>query len=102
MTPLIHMSDLTKVTLAAVGWEIMNHLSYSSGLVPSDIHLFGPMKVHPGGQKFQTNDQLEHSVFNWLQSQDKTFYAAGIVSFPGQWTKYVNVKGECRKGFKIW
>jgi hypothetical protein len=36
------------------------------------------MKTHLGGQKFQSNNELKHSVQNWLHSQDKTFYAAGI------------------------
>jgi hypothetical protein len=40
-----------------------------------------------GGQKFQTDDELDHGVLNWLCKQDKTFYAAGISNFPEQWKK---------------
>jgi hypothetical protein len=80
-----------KVTL---GWEIMNHPLYSPNLVPSDFHLFGPMKVHLGGTNFQNDDELKHGVLNWLCSQDKTFYAAGISNLPGRWKKCVAVKGE--------
>jgi hypothetical protein len=36
------------------------------------------MKVHLEGQKFQTDGELKRGVLNWLRSQDKTFYAAGI------------------------
>jgi histone-lysine N-methyltransferase SETMAR len=49
-----HTKKLTKVTLATIGWEIMKHPPCSSDLAPSDFHLFGPMKVHLGGQKFET------------------------------------------------
>jgi histone-lysine N-methyltransferase SETMAR len=35
-----HMPNLMKVTLAAVGWEIMNHPPYRPDVVPSDFHLF--------------------------------------------------------------
>jgi hypothetical protein len=77
-----HMANLTKGTLAAVGWEIMNHLLYSHDLAPSDFHLFGPKKVHLG-QKFQTDEELRCVVLNWLHSQDKTFSAAGISNLPG-------------------
>jgi hypothetical protein len=60
------MADLTKVTLATVGWEIMNYPPHSPNMAPSDFNLFAPMKVHLGGQKFQTDDELKHGVLNWL------------------------------------
>jgi hypothetical protein len=47
----IHTTNLMKATLATMGWEIMNHLPYSPGLAPSDIHSLGPIKVQLGGQK---------------------------------------------------
>jgi hypothetical protein len=59
-----HMADLTRATLAALGWEIMNHFPYGPDLAPSDFHLFGAMKVHLGGQKFQTDYELKHGVLN--------------------------------------
>jgi histone-lysine N-methyltransferase SETMAR len=50
-------ANVMKVTLVAVGWEIMNHPSYSPDLSPSDFYLFGPMKMHLGVQKFRTDEQ---------------------------------------------
>jgi hypothetical protein len=61
----------------------MNHTPYNPDLPPSDFHLFGSMKVHPGRQKFRTDDELKCSVMNWLCSQDTTCYAAGISNLPG-------------------
>jgi hypothetical protein len=55
-----------KATLTTMGWEIMNHPPYSLDLVLSSFHLFGPMKVHLGGHKFQTEDELKHIILNWL------------------------------------
>jgi hypothetical protein len=40
----------------------MNYPSYSPDLALSDFHLFGPVKVHQGGQKFHTNDEFMCSV----------------------------------------
>jgi hypothetical protein len=77
-----HMSNLMNVTVAAMGSEIMNHPSYRSDLVPSDLRLLGPMQVHLGGQKFQTVDELKCNALNWLCSRDETIYAAGISSMP--------------------
>jgi hypothetical protein len=81
------MASLIKATLATMGWEIMNRPSYGPDLAPNDIHLFGPMKVHPGGQRFRTVDEHKHSVLNWLHNQDKTFYVAGFIILPGRWKK---------------
>jgi hypothetical protein len=52
------------------------------------------MKVHPGGEKYQTDDGLRCGVLNWLPNQDTAFYAAGISDLPGRWRKCVSVKGE--------
>jgi histone-lysine N-methyltransferase SETMAR len=73
-----------EATLATMGWEIMNHPPYSPELAPSYFHLFGPIKVHLGGQKFQNDDGLKHSVLNLQGSQDETFHAVGIRNLPGQ------------------
>jgi hypothetical protein len=71
-------SDLMKAALATVFWEIMNCLPCS----PRDLNFFGSMKVHLGGQNFQTDDK--HSVLNWLHSLDKTFCAVDVSNLPGQ------------------
>jgi hypothetical protein len=71
----------------AVSWETTNQPPYSPDLTTSDFHLFGPLKLYPGGQKFQSDDELKCSVWNWLCSQDKTLYSAGVSSLPGQWKK---------------
>jgi hypothetical protein len=55
---------LTKATLTTMDREVMNHPSYSPDLVPSDVHLFGPLKVRLGGQIFQTDDELKCGVLN--------------------------------------
>jgi hypothetical protein len=59
-----HIADLTKVTLATVGWEIINHPLCTPDLAPSDFDLFGLVKVDLGGQKCQTADEVRHSVLN--------------------------------------
>jgi hypothetical protein len=60
-----HTANLTKETLATAGWKITNHSPYSPDLAPSDFHLFGPLKLHPG-QKFQTDDVLICCVLKWF------------------------------------
>jgi hypothetical protein len=57
---------------------------YSHDLVPGDFHLSGPLKMHLGGQKLLTDDELKGSIDNWLYIQDKTLYTADISNLPGQ------------------
>jgi hypothetical protein len=52
------------------------------------------MNMHLGRQKCQTYNQLKYCVLNWLHSQDKPFYIAGMHNLPWQWEKCINVKGE--------
>jgi hypothetical protein len=67
----------------------MNHPPYNPDLSPSDFHLFGLMKVHPGRQKFHIQMQCPELA---LQS-GYNHYAAGISYLPG-WKKCVSVKGN--------
>lgn len=60
------LANLTRMTFATLGWEILNHPPYCSYLVPSDDHLIGPIKEHLGGQKFKADDKLKYIVLNWL------------------------------------
>jgi hypothetical protein len=48
-----HMANFMKTTLATMRREIKNRHPYSTELALSDLNLFGPMKVHLGGKKFQ-------------------------------------------------
>jgi hypothetical protein len=67
------------------------HPPYCPYLAPGDFHLSGPMKVHLGGQKFQSDDELNRGVLYWLRSQYKTFHTAGLSNFLVHWRRIVLV-----------
>jgi histone-lysine N-methyltransferase SETMAR len=73
-----HTANLMKATRATMGWEIKYHPPYSLDLAPSDFNLFGPVKVHLGGQKFQTDYELKSGVSWTHYCQIETFHIAGI------------------------
>lgn len=81
--------------MAKIGWEIMKHPPCSSDLVPSDFHLFRPMKVHlgGGGQKFVIGDELKHGVLNWLHSEGKILYVLESATCQGDGESF-KVVGE--------
>jgi hypothetical protein len=52
------------------------------------------MKVHLGGQTFQTDDELQYRFLYWVYMQDKIVYIAGISNLPAQCKECVTLKGE--------
>jgi hypothetical protein len=60
------------------------------------------MKMHLGGQTFQTDDEIKGGVLHCLHSEDKSLYAAGISNLPGQWKTCVSVEGKSWKAVRVW
>ena len=44
-----HSANQTTVMLRSFKWEVLQHPPYSTDLIPSDFHLFGPLKQHLSG-----------------------------------------------------
>jgi hypothetical protein len=51
-------------------------------LLPSECHLFGPLKEHPGGKIFRSNEEVTQAVQEWLYRQPKDFFLSGIHKLP--------------------
>ncbi|KAG8227069.1 hypothetical protein J437_LFUL008508 [Ladona fulva] len=75
-------------------WERLEHPPYSPDLAPNDFHLFGPLKNHLGGQRFEDDDAVVQEVTRWLRQQPKDFFAAGYGGLVKRWDKCLNVQGE--------
>lgn len=88
-----HTAALTQEKLNQLHWETLEHPPYSPDLSPCDFHLFGPLKEALGGQHFESNDDVEEFVRNWLKTRPETFYLEGIQKLPTRWEKCVNVEG---------
>jgi len=58
--------------------------------------LFGPLKEKLRGKKLNGND-VKENVLNWLQHQDKAFFAAGINKLIKRWDKCINVEDYVEK-----
>ena len=89
-----HTANVTSSTITKLGWEVLVHPPYSPDLAPSDYHLFGPLKDHLGGMKFDTNDDVKNAVQNWLHIMPETFFSAGIRALPTRWKKCIEVQGD--------
>ncbi|GFN90576.1 transposase [Plakobranchus ocellatus] len=73
-----HTAKRTKEWLERYRWDIIPHPAHSPDLAPSDFHLFGPLKRHLGGNKFEDEDGLIGEVRDWFSKLDANFFTQGI------------------------
>jgi histone-lysine N-methyltransferase SETMAR len=65
-------------TLKQLKWE-----AYSPDLVPSDFHLFRPLKEAVRGRQFSCDDDVKAAVHQWLHAQPNTIFCDGIKQLVG-------------------
>ena len=70
------------------GWEVIAHPSYS----PNDFHLFPKLKEHLGGQRFETDKELQVSKF--LNGLAAEFFEAGMQKWITRQKKCVDKNGD--------
>ncbi len=79
--------------LRSFNWTVFNH-PYFSNLAPSNYHLFPQLKKHLGGQKFNSDDEIQAEMQTFLSSQDPQFYATGIEKLVVRYEKCLNNLGD--------
>ncbi|GFO19061.1 histone-lysine N-methyltransferase SETMAR [Plakobranchus ocellatus] len=70
----LHTAKRTKDWLERYRWDIIPHPAHSPDLALSDYHLFGPLKCHLGGKKFEDEDELIGEVRDWFSKLDANFF----------------------------
>ena len=55
-----HVSRVTPAKRAK--WEQLDHQLYSPNMSPCDFNVFGSLKKHLKGQRFNSNDELKYAV----------------------------------------
>jgi hypothetical protein len=66
-------------------------LPHSPDLASSDFHLFGKLKGHLSGKRFDSDHEVENETRNWLTNLDANFYADAILKLVSRWDKYLNL-----------
>jgi len=93
-----HTAAHTVDTLRDLKFEVLKHPPYSPDLVPSDSHLFGPMKEHLRGHKFADDDEVMEAVQSWLKATPKSFFSRGHPQACGEVDQVCyGAGGPCRK-----
>lgn len=68
------MADL----LTSFGWDVLNHLSNSSGLAPSDFFLFSRLKVHLSKKRISSDLEIKEAVYEWSRDLATDDFYKGI------------------------
>lgn len=66
-----HTARLTKESIQELWWEFLQHLPCRYNFIPSDLHLFGPLKQHHGGRCFHDDEAVENEVHRWSRQQTR-------------------------------
>jgi histone-lysine N-methyltransferase SETMAR len=56
----------TREAITKLQWTVLPHPPYSPDLVPSDYHLFSPLKDAIRGKKFEDDEEVISEVKRWL------------------------------------
>ncbi|GFO47303.1 histone-lysine N-methyltransferase SETMAR [Plakobranchus ocellatus] len=75
-----HTAKCTKEWPECYRWDIISPPAHSPDLAPSDFHLFGPLKCHLVGKKFEDEDELIGEVSDWFSKLDANFFTQDIYS----------------------
>jgi transposase len=89
-----HTARLILQTVQKYGWELLTHRPYSPDLVPSDYHLFGPLKDHLRGHHYETDEAVQETVRSWLRGAGTDLYLRGIFKILQRWQKCIDRDGD--------
>ena len=81
--------------LQQFGWEYLEHPPYSPDVAPSDILLFGPLKKHLGGYRFQNVVEVQATVLQWFHLQSPEFCSEGTHPLITCCDRCLNLQGNC-------
>lgn len=89
-----HVAKQVKNYLEYLGWEVLPHPPYSPDIAPSDYHLFRSMQNDLAGHRFQTTEEIENWLDDWIGKKDKHFFWNGIHNLRDRWAKVVASDGQ--------
>ena len=95
-----HTSLKTVEHIVKLGSTVLPHPPYSPDLVPSAIHLFGPMKDGLRGQHFPNNVVIE-AVKQRTNSAGADFYECGMQALVHCWRKCIAIGDDYVQKFAL-
>ncbi|GFO18735.1 histone-lysine N-methyltransferase SETMAR [Plakobranchus ocellatus] len=106
-----HRAKRTKEWLERYTLDIIPHPAHSRDLAPSDFHLFGPLKGHLGGKKFEDEDEI---IGEDLKDSSESIGSCSTISvedtqpkiqwkdlLKAAWTTFIGFKGSACPDFEM-
>ncbi|GFY54924.1 histone-lysine N-methyltransferase SETMAR [Trichonephila inaurata madagascariensis] len=88
------VSGVAHVEQAKFKWEQLDHPPYSLDMSPCDFHVFGHLKKHLKGKRFNSDDELKDVVKDWVSSRSQEFWEQGIIRLVNQWVPCAQAYGK--------
>lgn len=89
-----HVAITVKNYPETLKWEVLPHPPYSPDLAPSDYWLFRRMQNDLGGHRFQSFEEIEKWLNDWIEAKEDSFFRDGIRKLPERWEKVVASDGQ--------
>ena len=75
-------------------FQILPHPPYSPDLSPSDFYLFSPLKSCLIGKTFDSSEQLQNHLQQFIDTKSSKFFRDGIQKLPKRWKKCIDHEGD--------
>lgn len=89
-----HTANATKELLASFKWDVLNHPAHSPDLAPSDYYLFTSLKLHMGGKRFSTDEEVKEEVGKWTKGLAGNYFERGIKKLIPRFTTCIERNGD--------
>ena len=89
-----HVAKATIEIINRLGFEVLEHPTYSPDLVPSDYYLFAPHRDALRSRKFSSDEAVQKAVQKLLCDQPKTFFSHGNHKPVDRWNKCIEMGGD--------
>jgi len=89
-----HTARSTLATNQDRSFECLPHLLYSPDLIPSEFHVFGPLKEAMGCKSLRSDEEVQQVMHECLHSQPKEFFPRGMHALPKRWNTCMERNGD--------
>jgi hypothetical protein len=89
-----HQALATQKKLAYLGFQCLDHPSYSPALAPLGYHLFPGLKKQLKGCHFSSNMEGIAAAETWLDGQPSEFFLSGLQTLEQPTKKCIQLRGE--------
>ena len=89
----VHTAQMAMAT-ERCSFVLLPHAPYSLDFVPSDFYLFPKLKSYIRGRHFQSDNDANNAVSEYLEVQDAVFFLEGIAKLEHLWAKGIVHHGD--------